>query len=460
MAKSGKAFACLLAIASGKMLGTADAAIDACAFDDSCSPTHDTYGMHFSLLQYQVGFLSEKEIIQQARLQLEAAPRDLAVQLEVCTAMQGLADTQREGPGPFGGRRVSTVLLSAGIGEPMAQGLLNAVAIETAQGHTSPGVVSQMCLGAISALQVQNDFFKGLALITNAPSLWQSVVAYFKAYKHTTPANSGLCMFAGLFGTPQPRQAAEGMVAAGAIEFIIDDYLSNESLKTDPEMFQRVYCALSDPVHESSGAVARAIANHGGALQGIPLMVRTLQWAKDSGSTFHEMNGFGLLYEGVHDVGGILEHDDANHTFAKSFVEAGLVQQLIPIMQKDPGDRMLQDMSCEVIKWITDDSVTTQRMLVEEGVLEIVAAALKQHSHPPYKGYGAVTIACSTALLNFANNATWLDRMRQLGVYSTLNEEVFAMFPPSGSDDFVMRRQWFPNSNIYMLKEVLQPHEQ
>lgn len=446
------ASACLLAIALGMILG-AQAAIKECAGDDGCSLTHDDQGMHFSLLQVHQGTTrTAEEVIKRTRLQMEAAPQDLDVQLKGCNAMQALADTQREGPGPWGGRRVSTALLSAGIGEPIARGLLNAVAVKSALGLA----VSSSCFSTLVGLTVQNHYGKGLALVTNAPHLWESIVVYFRAYKHTLMANMSLCTFAGLFGTPQPRQAAEGMVAAGAIEFIIDEYLNKESLKSDPEMLQRVYCSLSDPVHEASGAVARAIANHGGDLQGIPIMVRTLEWAKDSGSTFHEGNGFGLLYEGVHDVGGILEHDDVNHTFANAFVEAGLVQQLIPIMQMDPDDRLLQDMSCEAIKWITDDNVTTQRRLVDAGALEIMAAALKTHSHPPVKGYGAVTIACSTALLNFVDDASWVERLRRLGVDDTLNEEVFAAFPKWGFDDFIMRLGSFPNSNIYKLKKVLQ----
>lgn len=466
MTTPGKVITCLLAVVCSVSLETQAslqvAAIDECIGDDSCSPSGHHDGIHMSLLQYNHGTKENAtEVIRRTLSRIKSAPQDLALQLKGCSAMQALADMQREGPGPYGGRRVSTALLSAGIAEPIAQALLNSVAIESAPGHIGLPFVSQLvsatCFGVLTGLTVQNDYEKGLALITNAPNVWHGIVAYFKAYKHTAMANASLCTFAGFFGTPQPRQAAEGMVEAGAIDFIIDEYLNDESLKSDPEQFQRVYCALSDPVHEASGAVARAIANHGGALQGIPLMVRTLEWANEVGSDFHESNGFGLLYEGIHDIGGVLEHDDTNHNFGNSFVEAGLVEQLIPAMQQDPDDRRLQDMACEAIKWISDDNVTTQGKLVEAGALEIMAAALKQHSHPPYKGYGAVTIACSTALLNFAGDASWRDRLRRLEVYDTLNEEVLAAFPESGSDDFIMRQQWFPNSKIYELKKVLQP---
>mmetsp|Transcript_10422 Transcript_10422/g.13837 ORF Transcript_10422/g.13837 Transcript_10422/m.13837 type:complete len:390 (+) Transcript_10422:1-1170(+) len=388
---------------------------------------------------------------------MQAALTDSMAQLTGCRGLQALADTQREGPGPWGGRRVSTALLVEGIGEAMAQGLLNAVAIDAAEGRARPGLASSTCLGALNGLTVQNDYSKGLALINGAPHLWTAIVAYFRAFKDSPEARMGLCTFAGLFGTPQPAQAAAGEVEAGGIDFVLAEFLNNESLRYDPEMFQRVFCALSDPVHEQSGVVARAIAHHGGRLQGVPLMVHALRMARESGSTFHEGNGFGLLYEGVHDVGGVLEHDDSNKTFATAFVQAGLVHELVPIMRMEPADNLLQDMSCEVVKWITDGNAAVQDQLAAEGAMEVMAEALKRFTHPPRHGYGMVVGTCSAALLNFARSrAAWRDRLLSLGVSDTLGLTVLKQFPVWGADDFTVRAKAFPNTNIYELKMVLE----
>mmetsp|Transcript_19036 Transcript_19036/g.44753 ORF Transcript_19036/g.44753 Transcript_19036/m.44753 type:complete len:444 (-) Transcript_19036:89-1420(-) len=396
------------------------------------------------------------EQMEEVLLSMAASPGDLAAQLDGCTTLESIVFAHSQS-GLFFGKHASTALLEAGIGEVLAKGLLNAVAAEVASGLRAPGAASETCFSGILSLNVHNDYSRGLALISHAPTLWPAIMSFFRAFKGSVAVDVELCSLAGLFGTPQPSQAAALMVEAGAIDFVME-YFEKESLKSDPVLFQRVFCALSDPVHESSGVVARAIANYQGPLQGIPKMVQALRWAKESGSTFHEENGYGLLYEGVHDVGGILEHDDANHSFAKSFLQAGLVEQLVPIMRKEPRDRLLQDMSCEVVKWITDDNVAVQTQLVEMGVLEIIAEALKQHSHPPFLGYGAVTIACSTALLNFASTSeAWRLQLRNLGVYDTLTLDVLIAFQPFVNTDFIMRKEWFPNSNVRELKRMLGP---
>jgi len=425
---------------------------------------------HMSLLQTRANFslsrglglqapLTSAEQVEQLRLGLQAAGGDVNAQQEGCNDLVALADTQREEPGPYGGWRVSDELLIAGIGEALAEGLRSAVALEVAQGLTSPGQASMACWKGINGLTVQNDFNKGLLLITHAPHLWESVMSMFNAFRTSSFAKYNLCFFAGMFGTPQHELAATSLVQSGAVDFLMS-WFEEEWIRSDPSLMQRLWCGLSDIVHESSGVVGRAMAAHQGSMPGIPLLVRGLRWAKESNSSFHEVHGYGLLYEAVHVIGGVMEHDDANHSFAKSFVSAGLLEELVPAMRMEPNDRILQDMSCEAIKWVTDDNVAVQARLVDMGVLATIADALVQHSHPPSLDYGIVTIACSTALLNFARtSAEWREQLRSLRVYDTLDEEVFQTFPRNANDDFLMRREWFSNNDIYVLKEMLTPPE-
>merc|ERR1719282_42402 len=401
-----------------------------------------------------------QQAIEKMQFDIQASAGDSAALFKSCAALEAIGSTQREGPGPYGGRRISTALLEAGIGEAFAQGVLNSVAIDVAENKTSPSAASSRCLNGITGLTVQNDYDKGLALINNAPNVWNAVIKFYEAFDGSEETRNGFWVFAGLFGTPQPAEAAAAEVAAGAVDFIMRHF-ENKSLKSDPAMFQRVWCALSDPVHETSGVFARAMANYAGHLQGIPVLVDALQLSMESDSTFHEGNGFGLLYEAIHVIGGVMEHDDSSKTFARTFVQAGLVPLMVPLMKKEPDDNLLQDMSCEAIKWITDDNVAVQGQLVKEGAIEVIAKAFIKFTHPPIHGYGMVACTCSAALLNFALGSTaWQDEMLKLGILDALDVGVFTSFPRDGADDFFPRAKDFPNSNLYRLKEVLEQRKQ
>lgn len=399
--------------------------------------------------------LSASQVIKQAKETAQRHPNSSQTQLETCRSLESLADTQREGPGPYAGRRVSTALLTEGIGEVFAESLLNAVAIDARAGAREPSEASVLCFRYMLALTVQNDKDKGLALVNHAPRIWEAVLAFIKTFKHTQEARDQFCTFAGLFGTPQPAKAAAVEVTSGAIDFVMG-YFKNTSLKSDPEMFQKVWCALSDPVHEESGYVAHRMANFEGALRGIPLLTRALRECRESGSVFHESHGFGLLYQAMHVISGVLEHDDAKKSFANKFVSAGLVQEVVPMMKEEPDDSLLQDFSCEAMKWITDGNVTVQHNLANAGAIELASKALTKFAHGHPNGYSKVVGTCSALLLNFALTRTdWQDKMLRLNVFDSLDNEVFRQYPKSGSDDVLYRQKTFPNSNLYKLKEVL-----
>lgn len=406
---------------------------------------------------------SARNFILKAQQQIQAQPTNQNVLFKACHNLNEFANSYREGPGPYGGNRVSTMLLENGIGEALSLGLLHAVELDVAEHQSRPRIASMNCFLAITGLTVQNDYDKSLALINNAPNLWKSIVAFFRAFKGTPEVNDNMCSLAGLFGSPQPPRAAAAEVAAGGIDLVME-YFQDESIKSEPQLFHKVFCALSDPVHERSGVVARAIATHGGELQGIRLLVHAIHMAREAQFHFHKDNAYGLLYEGVQVIGGVMEHDN-DKNFTNEFVRAGLVQEIVPIMQADVTDHMLQDMSCEAIKWLTDDktenSVEVRDHLAEAGALELMAKALYKFTHPPIHGYAMVADTCSAALLNFAlaPKNDFKDWLLSLGVLEGLNEETLHSYPITGKDEWNPRANDFRNYNIFVLKEVLGQHK-
>jgi len=270
------------------------------------------------MLQYAVAFcaiyaaaalrvtrLAEPSTVAQVREMIEASPKDVIIQRRGCVSLAFMSQDDRGDVGAFGfGKQIATHWLLEGYGEVLSQALLNILASEKPDWQILEP--AQTCLNQIMQTQVQNRGEKAFALHRNSPHLWDAVVGFFKRFRGEPSVLSGkwpIIMFAGLYGSGFAGldEITEGCDKAGCFELMLDILVTNAT--KSPALLQAALGALSDNVQYSPYA-ARAVASHDGvnllmtALRSIPPDVQ-----------YHEDLGFGLRYETLEDIIGILKHD-------------------------------------------------------------------------------------------------------------------------------------------------------
>jgi len=285
---------------------------------------------------------------------MAAAPSDLGVQLRGCGQLHEIAARDRGEPAPFFGRRIATYHLDAGIGEAFAQGVLNSLALPGPEPQVRQ--TAELCLGGLNGMGVNYDHEKGMHLFNNTPHLWDAAVGFHRRYRSDRSALLGLCMFAGLFGssTPEPTPS---LAAAGGFGLVFEVLESNY---TDDAVFQTALCALSDNV-DGSRRGAELVANEGGPGNGIRVLLRAMRRVR--GRHYFEGNGFGLQYEVMEDINGLLKHDDESRTWRNAFVRGGILEELVALMQDDPNDPRLQNNCCAAIGYLSEGNLTIQLQL-------------------------------------------------------------------------------------------------
>jgi len=388
-------------------------------------------------------------MIATVRQEMMDHPSDLKAQSRGCADLTRIASHDREEPGPWGGRRVATKYLDAGIGEAYAQGALNCFA----NADASPDQIQRAahpCLDGISGLTVQNDYDKGLHLLNNAPHLWEAVVGALKRRMSSRAAlhDFSPCILAGLFGSPQPTEAAVALGKAGGYDVVFDIL---KRFNTDDTIFQAALCALSDNVNSGREA-AEYIANTGGPLRGIEVLVNLMPLTLHR--HFQEENGFGLQYEIVHDTNGLLWHDDANRTWRKEFYRLGYLKHLMALMADNPSDAHLQDNCCQAVYFMTEDNATVQEELAGAGAVNLLTRAMMYFAPEKLQGYCTVVHSCATALLTFAHaKPEWLTLIRNLGLKEALTDDVVELQKEENSHTPTW--ETFPGSNIVELRNLL-----
>jgi len=370
-------------------------------------------------------------------------PSNMIAQVSGCSTLNLMASHDREGPGPFGGRRAATKYLDAGIGEALAQGALNilsnAHAPDSAKIHAA-----EICIASISMLTVQNDYEKGVHLFEHGgPLIWKAFVTF------DTKLGKPNCRYAGLYGTPQPEEAAIALGEAGGYAMILEQL---EKSTGDAAGFQMALCALSDNVNSGFRAAA-AIANAGGPLHGIAVLTRVMPLTL--GRHFQEGHGFGLQYEMVHDTVGLLWHDTAEHAHRNEFYRLGYLDNLMAMIVDDPADAHLQDNCCQAIYYLTRDNATILDELANAGAIPIMAKSIRHFAPQLLRGYCTVVHSCSTALLNFAHaNSSYLGQIKQLGIREALTPEVLQV-QERGSSNTPTAAD-FQGSKLVELKTLLE----
>lgn len=363
-------------------------------------------------LRVQAGYsMKGKDPLQElhrVQTMMSTQTSNVAVQNKGCAELEAIALPTREGPGAYPGqpRRIATKLIEAGYSEIAAQGLLNSLNSTTASYDESLHAAYQ-CFQVITGASVQNHPEKALAMFRNSPHVWDAIVAFYKKYSKSVPELlDSICIFAGLYGTfDGSEEVYPALVRSGAYD-VIFDALDSTSPVTNPDKFQRALCALSDGV-QSSYTAARAIANHGGHNKGIEFFTGLVEKAHPS-APYHEGNGFGLRYEILEDIIGILKHDDQNRTYARGFFDAGLMDKVLESMPDEPHDLYFQDHCCQVFNWLTNDNLVAQSKIINSPAKDLMEKAMHGQCEPgvqscPRHYYGPPA-ACGFALNNLDNS--------------------------------------------------------
>lgn len=344
------------------------------------------------------------------RKAVQGAPTALTVQATACGNLHNISQKGRdkEQPGPYFGYFTPTHFLEEGIGEVYAQSILNILANKE-RPEEEVFSAGKVCLNQLqSTLLVQNNREKGLAMFHNSPHLWEALVGFYSRFwksKHELLDN--VCMFAGLYGTFEGAEPAQDALAhAGGIEMLLDilDYV-----RTDSGRFQKVLCAISDNIQGSQLVADVMVTKHDGAR-------RFTEGVRSSHHlpTFHEGNGYGLRYEVLEDIVGILKHD-RDGTYVRAFNEAGLVDAVIDFWPDEPGDLYFQDHCCQTLGWLANGNITMQHKLkkshaVDKLVKGAVNLDCKPDCHWPkiFGSYSAPPPSCEYLLKNLeGDDASW-----------------------------------------------------
>jgi hypothetical protein len=295
---------------------------------------------------------------------MRSAPADAQIQNDGCMRLNTLSQAGRGGPGPFGGRKIAKHFLTEGIGEALAQGLLNIMANQTLSGGQVYSKAAP-CFRALMGLTIQNDADLGLELYRNSPHLWEAMLSFFERFaRSSNEVQFSMCMWAGFYGSFDG--ADEVYSTFPAVPFLLG--IIDESL-TDPASFQRAFCALSDP-SQMSQHVADEIVRH----NGVQRLTRAVR-ATHSFPNFIEGNGFGLRYESLEDSIGVLKHDPTGE-YRAAFNEAGLMEAVLEFMPDQYDDLYFQDHCCQTLNYLTNGNATVQHKLAKSAAIDFVKEAL------------------------------------------------------------------------------------
>jgi len=364
-------------------------------------------------------------------------------------ALRLLGSNVQVGPptGDFAMPAPSIDILNTGIGELAAQGLLRSLEAETTPHSGPPAGV--LCWTTIMMMGVSYNQERGLAFYEHSPSLWDAVIAWNKRVRHSAVLlRFSIMMIAGLFGTPPSDQCLRDLDEAGGFDFIFDVLEHNSS---DLLLMQAAWAGLSDNV-ENRRVGAELVADKGGKGKGLEFLIGLLP-AYRGRHAWPPFAQFGLRYESIHDINGILMHDDAERTWQKIAAKAGFMEEAIWAMKEEPEDHLTQENGCEAVALMGRGSPANLARLEELGAIELMVAAVATFKQTKPDGYFHLN-SCSSGLVLFAQKAPmYQDKMLQLGLLDEMQASLHVSRDQSGR-----REPWlssFPWSDVDELLQLL-----
>lgn len=352
--------------------------------------------------------------VKAALAKITNSPFDLNATIAVCSDLRTLSQKGKEyePDAPYNrGKLTPTEFLEAGGVEAWAVAILN-IMNNTKESEDAIFNAAKTCFDKLSvSVIVQNHAEKALAMHHNSPHVWDAAVTYYKKYWKSKPSlTKGVCFFAGFFGTfPGSDAPASALAKAGGAELLLDILDASHS---DAALMQGALCALSDNV-QGSKAFADIMVSHNSVQRFVDAVKAT-----HSMESFHESHGFGLRYEVLEDIVGMLKWDDENRAYAKAFAKAGLMDAVIEFMPDDANDLNFQEHCCQVFNYLTNDNQEMQRKLSKSHGITYVKKVATLECAPDCKwpgatqaAYGATTPppSCKFTLSNYNGgfNQTW-----------------------------------------------------
>jgi len=255
-------------------------------------------------------------------------------------------------------------------------------------------------------------------------------------------------MFAGVYGVPPSDQSLYDMDRAGGFSVMFDVLRNNV---TDLIVAQAAWAGLSDNI-ENSRVGAQLAADHGGRNKGLEFLVRVMRHYHGKHAYQPGMR-YGLRYESVHDVNGILMSDDPQGTWTSAAVSAGFLEEAVLAMREEPQDLLTQENGCEAISLTATGNETNQVLLRDLGAIELMAGAIDRFKNSRDSVYYHLHSCCS-GLLPFArSSAENQDTMLQLGLLDALETSIPKWsHAPSRKDPW---NRHFPWAKVKELEGIL-----
>mmetsp|Transcript_26352 Transcript_26352/g.61462 ORF Transcript_26352/g.61462 Transcript_26352/m.61462 type:complete len:440 (+) Transcript_26352:79-1398(+) len=355
--------------------------------------------------------------------------------------------------GSYGAPLTRMEILNAGIAELAAQGLLRSLEAET-NPHSGLFPPGQLCWLTLTGLGVQYDHERSLAAYEHAPSLWDAVVAWNKRVRGIEmQLRFSVMMFAGIFGVPPSEQCSRDLDKAGGFDFMFEVLQQNASQLI---LMQAAWAGLSDNV-ENTRVGAELVADKGGTGKGLEFLISLLPAYRGKHAYQPHMQ-FGLRYESIHDIAGILMHDDEERTWQKIAAKAGFMEEAIVAMQDEPQDHLTQENGCEAVALMGKGNAENLARLGDLGAVELMAAAVSTFKNAPNDGYYHLN-SCSSGLILFAQEGPeFQDRMLELGLLDSMEASM-----PFWRNEAERRDPWgsrFPWSDVVALQQILMKRRQ
>mmetsp|Transcript_97919 Transcript_97919/g.227054 ORF Transcript_97919/g.227054 Transcript_97919/m.227054 type:complete len:378 (-) Transcript_97919:83-1216(-) len=155
-----------------------------------------------------------------------------------------------------------------------------------------------------------------------------------------------------------------------------------ENFKDKPEVMATAWRGLAH--HANSRVGANLVANMGGPMRGVDFIVEQMR-AHPEPHLGESPEHLTLTHEILQTVSSMLEHDDPDYTFqyvyGSAFLRAGLPEQLLHAMRSESGLRGTQEVACNCMEWLFENSPEAMLKFLEGGVVAQLVSTMGAFRH-------------------------------------------------------------------------------